>query len=131
MTIRPARPDDKSAIATFTTDTFEWGDYVADAFDAWMEDPDGQILIAATDEDEELIRWLNDHDYTHLLVHWGEMSRLRKTYGFWKALTPELFERLQNTGLAATHHFRDPRGQIYATLYEVRMMPKSQLRNED
>ena len=52
MTIRPARPDDKSAIATFTTDTFEWGDYVADAFDAWMEDPDGQILIAATDEDE-------------------------------------------------------------------------------
>jgi len=52
MTIRPARPEDKAAIAAFTTDTFSWGDYVADAFDSWMDNPDGQILVAATDTDE-------------------------------------------------------------------------------
>ena len=51
MIIRPARPDDKAAIAAFTTDTFTWGDYVADAFDSWMADPDGQILIAADSDD--------------------------------------------------------------------------------
>ena len=54
MTIRPARPDDKTVIAAFTTDTFSWGDYVADAFDSWMDDPNGQILIAANDADEAI-----------------------------------------------------------------------------
>jgi GNAT superfamily N-acetyltransferase len=54
MTIRPARPNDKATIAAFTADTFAWGDYVADAFDKWMEDPDGQILIAAGPDDEAI-----------------------------------------------------------------------------
>ncbi len=54
MIIRSARPDDKAAIAAFTTDTFSWGDYVADAFDSWVENPDGQILIAASDRDEAI-----------------------------------------------------------------------------
>ena len=52
MKIRPARPDDQAAIAAFTTDTFAWGDYVADAFASWMADPDGQILIAANSDDQ-------------------------------------------------------------------------------
>ncbi len=52
MTIRPARPEDKAAVAAFTTDTFAWGDYVADVFDSWLEDADGQILIATAGTDE-------------------------------------------------------------------------------
>ena len=54
MKIRPARPEDKAAIADFTTDTFEWGDYVADAFDSWIEDPAGKILIATQDSEEAI-----------------------------------------------------------------------------
>lgn len=54
MRIRPARPEDKTSIASFTADTFEWGDYVADAFDSWMADPNGQILIAADESDEAI-----------------------------------------------------------------------------
>lgn len=54
MTIRPARLEDKAVIAAFTTDTFAWGDYVADAFDTWMANPDGQILIAASGTDEAI-----------------------------------------------------------------------------
>ncbi|MGZ8754058.1 MAG: N-acetyltransferase family protein [Acidimicrobiia bacterium] len=46
MIIRPARPEDKAAIAAFTTDTFSWGDYVADVFDSWLENPHGQMLVA-------------------------------------------------------------------------------------
>lgn len=54
MTIRPARPEDKAIIAAFTTDTFAWGDYVAEEFDSWMKDAEGQILIAAADTDEAI-----------------------------------------------------------------------------
>lgn len=52
--VRRARPDDKAAIASFTQDTFEWGDYVADAFDHWHEDPRG-ILVVAADPDDTAI----------------------------------------------------------------------------
>jgi len=44
--IRPARPDDQAAIASFTADTFEWGDYVADAFERWLADPHGLVVVA-------------------------------------------------------------------------------------
>ena len=47
FTIRPARPDDLAAIATFTRDTFPWGDYVPDAFPRWLEDEDLRVLVAA------------------------------------------------------------------------------------
>lgn len=49
--IRPAQASDKDAVAAFTKDTFEWGDYVADRFDRWLEDPHG-IPIVAVDTDD-------------------------------------------------------------------------------
>lgn len=52
--IRRARPEDKPQIASFTESTFEWGDYVADAFDRWLTDPNG-ILVVATDESDRAI----------------------------------------------------------------------------
>lgn len=47
--VRPARPDDFDAVAAFTSDTFTWGDYVADAFDEWLE-IDGSLVLVAVDE---------------------------------------------------------------------------------
>lgn len=44
--IRAARTEDKGAIAEFTRDTFDWGDYVLDAFDRWLADPRGTLLVA-------------------------------------------------------------------------------------
>ena len=52
--IRHARSGDKLAIASFTGDTFEWGDYVADAFDRWLADPQG-ILVVAIDEHDAAV----------------------------------------------------------------------------
>lgn len=49
--IRDARADDRPAIAAFTTDTFSWGDYVASAFDRWLDDPDGKLAVAVDDTD--------------------------------------------------------------------------------
>jgi GNAT superfamily N-acetyltransferase len=49
--IRPARTDDQAAIAGFTTSTFDWGDYVGEAFEHWLADPQG-LVIVATDADD-------------------------------------------------------------------------------
>ncbi len=47
--IRPARPEDKTAVVAYCQNTFSWGDYIADAWDRWMEDPSGKILVALVD----------------------------------------------------------------------------------
>jgi GNAT superfamily N-acetyltransferase len=52
--IRHARSTDKPSVAAFTEDTFAWGDYVTGAFDRWLADPQG-VLVVATDENDEAI----------------------------------------------------------------------------
>ncbi len=52
--IRAARAGDKAALTSFTKDTFSWGDYVIDAFDRWLTDPNG-ILLVAVDENDTAI----------------------------------------------------------------------------
>lgn len=44
--LRPARPEDKAAIAAFTQGTFPWGDYVAGRFDDWLGAPDSLTVVA-------------------------------------------------------------------------------------
>ena len=44
--LRPARPEDKAAIAAFTQDTFSWGDYVEGAFDRWLAGPNSLTVVA-------------------------------------------------------------------------------------
>lgn len=65
-TIRAARRADADAIAAFTSDTFSWGDYVADSFVSWLEDPDVEVAVAADDEDEPValarVRMLSDRE---------------------------------------------------------------------
>jgi GNAT superfamily N-acetyltransferase len=51
FSIRPGRPDDQVAIEAFTRDTFEWGDYVAHAYEGWLADDTGRTLIAEIDGD--------------------------------------------------------------------------------
>ena len=53
-TVRLARLQDQTAIAEFTRDTFEWGDYVAEAFPDWLKTPDAAVFVA-TDESEPAI----------------------------------------------------------------------------
>jgi GNAT superfamily N-acetyltransferase len=49
--IRDARAADKETIAAFTQDTFDWGDYVEAAFDRWLAEPDGKLVVAVDDDD--------------------------------------------------------------------------------
>lgn len=48
-TVRTAQPADAEPIASFTTDTFSWGDYVADGFLGWLEDTDTEVAVVTDD----------------------------------------------------------------------------------
>ncbi len=78
--------------------------------------------VAGADSPEEVIHWLNSKGYTHTLVFWNEMLRLRSTYGFWEELTPELFGELETVGLGVIKNFYARPERPSATLYEVRAM---------
>ena len=78
--------------------------------------------VAGAESPEDVIRWLNSKGYTHILVFWDEMHRLRNTYGFWEELTPKLFTDLETVGLGVIKNFYAHPARPYATLYEVRAM---------
>lgn len=49
--VRPARPDDVPGITEWTTDTFEWGDYVPERISTWIGDPDSEVMVCVDDSD--------------------------------------------------------------------------------
>lgn len=73
--VRPAELGDIQAIAPWTQDTFEWGDYVLERVTDWMEDQTSEVLVC-TDEDDVAIalvhaRMLSDTE------GWLEGARVR------------------------------------------------------
>lgn len=52
LKIRPARADDAPAIAEFTAETFEWGDYIPEVFLHWLESEDGRVMVAVDASDK-------------------------------------------------------------------------------
>jgi len=67
-----------------------------------------------------VLRWLQQRGTTHLFVHWGEIERLRRSYGFYPEIHNELFARLVHAGLKEIASFAYGEGRpSYGTLYEV------------
>jgi GNAT superfamily N-acetyltransferase len=48
--VRLARVEDKAAIVAFCQNTFSWGDYIADAWERWLADAGGRMLVGLVDE---------------------------------------------------------------------------------
>ncbi len=70
--------------------------------------------------DEGIVDWLRENAYTHVLVNWAEINRLRQSYGFADVITPTLFDRLSQHGLHVYQAFDHPVDTArYITLYEV------------
>jgi hypothetical protein len=46
MKIRPAVKADKEEVLKFCVDTFEWGDYIGNAWDLWYSDRNAALLVA-------------------------------------------------------------------------------------
>lgn len=49
--VRQARPEDVEGIVEWTTDTFEWGDYVPERISSWIQDPDSEVMVCVDDSD--------------------------------------------------------------------------------
>ena len=80
------------------------------------------VRTAATGRD--LLSWLRDQGYTHVLVNWSEIGRLASTYGFSPAVSPEqleqTFDRLSAAGLSLIRAFPHPQKDMrYVELYEI------------
>ncbi len=76
--------------------------------------------IILTNTDEAIVNWLRENSYTHVLVNWSEILRLRKSYGFAEEITHSLFERLLPHGLHVLKDFDHPaNAERYITLYEI------------
>jgi len=68
----------------------------------------------------DIMQWSRERGYTHILVHWNEIARLRRTYGFSSHVTPDLFDRLVAVGLKRIREFRHPDvAGRWVELYEV------------
>ncbi len=92
IVIRPARPEDKSAVAAFTRGTFEWGDYLTGVFDEWLVDADGGFVVAEVDGDV-------------VAVARGVMLSAREAWLQGARVHPD--HRRRGVGLRLNEHLRD------------------------
>lgn len=78
------------------------------------------VMAVQTKTDEAIVDWLREKSYTHVLVNWSEITRLRKSYGFAEEITPALFDRLLQHRLRVYKEFDHPANAgRYITLYEI------------
>jgi len=68
----------------------------------------------------DITAWLRERGYSHVLVHWKEIARLRRTYGFSERVNEALFDALVPDGLKKVREFsiEGIEGR-YVSLYEV------------
>lgn len=68
----------------------------------------------------DIVQWLRERKITHVLVHWMEIRRLARTYGFPPEINPLLFEQLTGHGLRLIREFQHPSSpERYVDIYEV------------
>jgi hypothetical protein len=78
------------------------------------------VHVVETSDVDGVLQWLGDRGYTHVLVHWNEINRLARTYGFSSKITPDLFDRLTRAGLRRAGEFPSPHSdRRWVELYEV------------
>lgn len=76
-------------------------------------------FAGSEDLGRDLLKWLRRRGTTHIVVHWGEIDRLRRSrYGFYPEIDRALFERLVKAGLSKSSHW-GPDHMPIATLYKV------------
>jgi len=76
--------------------------------------------VRHTSSDEAIVDWLRAQGYTHVLVNWLEIERLRGSYGFASEIDLALFDRLGRHRLFPLRHYRRPGGtKLHVSVYRV------------
>jgi len=80
-----------------------------------------EAVRAAKSDERRVLEWLREQGYTHVLVNWAEVYRLRKSsYGFPEEITEDLFVRLMQAGLTPVEPIVDSVfDRSYGRLYRV------------
>jgi len=123
LEIRPARQDDHEAVAAFTRDTWEDGDYIPDVYPDWIEGDGKQTLVAdAGDAIAGLgqVVLLSEHEA------WGQGLRVNPAFrgaGVSREITHSLFDWAREQGAAVARNMvfswnQAGLGQSRATGYE-------------
>jgi hypothetical protein len=82
--------------------------------------PFAQVVRTSRSE-RQILDWLADEGYTHVLVNWLEIRRLRASYGFAAEIDEALFERLALAGLSPLRHYKLPDStKLQVSVYAVR-----------
>lgn len=81
--------------------------------DPWLE------FAAGSADPASCVDWLRTQGVTHVLFSWGEIERLRRTYGFNPVVTREWAKRLTSAGLRRTEVDLLARPAAGVELYEV------------
>jgi ribosomal protein S18 acetylase RimI-like enzyme len=89
FTVRIARAEDVEQIIPWTTDTFDWGDYVPDRLPGWIEDPNSAVVVCVDGSERPLAM-------THVLL-------LSKTEGWLEAARVHPDHKRSGMGLAMNH----------------------------
>lgn len=125
FTVRLARPEDVPSIVPWTTDTFEWGDYVPDRIMGWIEGPNSEVIVCERTEGEPValahIIMLSDDE------GWIEAARVHpehKRSGMGSAMSHAGVEWVKDRGarvvrLATEAHNMAARNQVEALGYRM------------
>lgn len=78
-------------------------------------------VVRTSRSDRQIVDWLAEEGYTHVLVNWLEIKRLRASYGFAAEIDESLFERLAQAGLSPVRHYNLPGSNVrQVSVYAVR-----------
>ncbi|MEE9299332.1 MAG: GNAT family N-acetyltransferase [Acidimicrobiia bacterium] len=116
-TIRPAVRGDHEYIASWTRETFSWGDYVADRFIEWFEDPHTEVIVADVGGKAVSLGRIQMVSETEA---WSSAMRVHPEYrrgGIGSAVAEALWEWARDAGarivrLAVEHWNTAARGQV-------------------
>lgn len=64
--------------------------------------------VKSADHIQDVMIWLREKGYTHILVNWSEVRRLSQTYGYSSLIEPGLFDHLQRHGLQLLQTYPHP-----------------------
>ncbi|MBL8877751.1 MAG: hypothetical protein JNG88_01425 [Phycisphaerales bacterium] len=117
---------DAHALAALPADSYVWIIGDAAAFyvprrchytvvfnrDPWLESCIAEGAMTGIDK-------LRRQGVTHVYISWSEVARLRATYGFSEAVTPEWVASLVHAGLRRVHAQNSASGELISELFEL------------
>lgn len=82
------------------------------------------VAIQSAQSPSDVLAWLREKQYTHLLVNWSELRRLATTYGLSPSITPPelraVFRDLTSIGVKRVQAWpADPSIESYVELFEI------------